>query len=129
MNVVDMAGRLEVPLFDACGTYALTDFLEVRQSTFAIFEILRCEKKRNITNSDLVAVGQRGLKFDFSSINKDAVFALHIERVILLRTLVETDLHVLSGDVLIKNLDWDGLIPADYICPMAERVIIAFVSS
>jgi len=67
--------------------------------------------------------------FDFSAIDEYAVFALHIERVIAPLVFVEANLHMLAGDVLIEYLDWDGFIPADYICPMAEGVIIAFVGS
>ena len=39
MNVVDMVGRLEVPLFNACGTYSFADFLEVGQGTLTVLEV------------------------------------------------------------------------------------------
>ena len=39
MNVVDMAGRLEVPLFNNCRTYAFADFLEVGEGALTILEV------------------------------------------------------------------------------------------
>ena len=39
MNVVDMAGRLELPLFDARGTYSFAGFLEVGQGTLTVLEV------------------------------------------------------------------------------------------
>ena len=39
MNVVDMAGRLELPLFNTCGTYSFADFLEVREGTLTVLEV------------------------------------------------------------------------------------------
>ena len=74
----------------------------------------------------MVSVGQSSLIGDFVPVDKYAKLALHVECVILPVVLVKTNLHVLAGDVLIQDLDWDGLIPADDICAVTVRVIITF---
>jgi len=112
-----------------CGASALPDFLEVGQRTFPVCEVFVCEQEGSCSDADLVAVGQSGLVVNFSTVDEDAVFAFHIERAISVPVFVEMDLHVLTGNVLIKDLDWKGLIPADDIRATTEWVIVAFLCS
>lgn len=112
-----------------CGASALTDFFEVGQRTFPVCEVFVCEQESSSSDADLVAVGQSGLVVYSLTVDENAVFAFHIERAISVSVFVEMDLHVLTGNVLIKDLDWKGLIPADDICATTEWVIVAFVGS
>jgi hypothetical protein len=54
---------------------------------------------------NLVTVFQGGLIIDFDVVDEHSVFALHVERIMLLFVFVKENLHVLAGNVLIENLD------------------------
>ena len=108
---------------------ALADFLKVSQSTFAVGNIFEREQQCGLTDSDAIVVLQWGLVVNFVAVDKDAVLALHIDCIVLVLVGVETNLHVLAGDVGVNNLDWHGLIPTDYIGPAAEGVVITLVGS
>jgi len=122
-------GNYEGLSINNCGASALTDLLEVGQRTFTVGEVFVCEQESSCSDADLVAVDQGGLIVDSSTVNEDAVFAFHIECVVSVPVFVEMDLDVLTGNVLIKDLDWNGLIPADDICATAEWVVVAFLGS
>ena len=109
--------------------FPLADFLEVRQGIFTVGEVFEREQQVGLANADVVVVGQGGFIVNFYAVNEHAVFAAHVDCIVLVLALVEANLHVLAGNVGVDNLDGNGLIPADYVRPVAEGVIVALVGS
>jgi len=111
-------------LINNCRANTLPDFFKMRQRALAVGEIFFREQQISLPDMYFVAVFQNNLIGNLAAVDEYAVFALHIERQILLFLFIETYLHVLAGNMLVKNLNQEGFIPADHIRPTAERIIV-----
>ena len=74
-----------------------------------------------------VAVYEGGFVADAAVIDEYAVLASHIQGAVPAFGGVVAYLHVFSGDLLIENLDGDGLGSSDYAGSLAQGVEIALL--
>jgi hypothetical protein len=104
---------------------ALAYFFGVVECILSVEEVPDGKEQRCAAYCDAVIVVEDDFLVDFCAVDKHTVFAVHIEDGVAPVVLVEAELHMLSGDVLVGDLNGEVFITADDIGALAEAVEIA----
>ncbi len=108
---------------------SLADFLSVVEGSLSVEEVPDGKEQGCIAYCDAVIVVEDGFLVDFCAVDQHAVFAVHIEDGVAPVVLVEAEFHVLSGDVLVGDLNREVFIAADDVGALTEAVEVALAGA